>query len=39
VGDPVLAADLAEQHLPALAETIGELLAVEFLTGVKWFGG
>jgi len=28
VGDAVLAADLVEQHLPALAEPIGELLTV-----------
>lgn len=26
--DPVLAAELVEQHLPALAEPVGELLAV-----------
>src|SRR5262249_15976355 len=42
VGDAVVAADLVEQHLAVagavLAETISELLAVEFLSGVKCFG-
>jgi hypothetical protein len=33
--DAVAAADLVEQHLPALTEPVGELLAVEFLTDVK----
>jgi hypothetical protein len=35
VSDPVIRADPVEQHLPALAETISELLAVigEHLTG------
>jgi hypothetical protein len=35
VSDAVVAADLVEQHLPALPEPVGELLAIEFLTDVK----
>jgi len=35
MGDPVVAADLVEQHLTALPEPIGELFAIEFLTDVK----
>jgi hypothetical protein len=35
MGDAVVAADLVEQHLALLAEPVGELLAVEFLTDVK----
>ena len=31
-------ADLVKQHFPAFAETISELLAIEFLSGVKRFG-
>jgi hypothetical protein len=38
VNDPVVAADPVEQYLPALAEPPGELLAIEFLSGVKCFG-
>jgi hypothetical protein len=35
VRDRVVAADLVEQHLTALTEAVGELLAIEFLTDVK----
>jgi hypothetical protein len=35
VFDAVLAADPVKHHLPALAEPIGELFAIEFLTDVK----
>jgi hypothetical protein len=40
VADAVVPADPVEQHLgrARLAEPVGELLAVEFLSGVKWFG-
>jgi hypothetical protein len=39
VSDAVVAADLVEQHLPALPEPVGELLAIEFLTDVKLLWG
>jgi hypothetical protein len=39
VNDAVVTADPVEQHLPAFPETISKLLAIEFLSGVKPFGG